>query len=214
MIENSFEIVQVNYSGEFSGDAVLINIDQLRESYKYIGIWYARDGNEATSITTEVYTSSDEIPVKPPEFKFEIKENSFKQFNRKILPLEEKCMWITTRIDSGNYCKLRTGPVKEGKVYINYKMIHNKGGSFDILSTGTLKGGTGNYYGIYCEDNTGAADFNDLVMFFVALKELPPEDWMFDHYCIGIDGLPVITQPFRFSDNKKYSDWLGQNPQK
>jgi hypothetical protein len=214
MIENSFIVTEQNFKDGLSGNALLLNNDELKETYKYIGIWYARDGNDKTSVTTEIYFSDDTDQIRPADFQIEIKENSFKQFSRMVLPLEKKRIWIAARIDDSNYCRMKTGDVKQGKVYVNYKIVHNKGNMFDIVGSGNLKGGTGDYFGVYCEDNTGREDFNDLVMFFVALKQLPPDDWKMDHYCLGIDGLPVLTQVFKFADNRKYSGWLGQTPLK
>ena len=213
MIENSYRLINEIFKDDYNGDALLINTRELNSTYKYIGLWYARDGNEDTSITTEIYLSDDKM-VKPEEFKIEMKENSFKQFNRLVLPLDKTWIWIATRIDNGQCCKMKTGDVKEGNVYINYKVVHNKGNLFDIVSCGNFNGGKGNYYGIYCEDNQSKIDYKDLIMFFVALKDLPPEDWKMDHYSIGINGLPIITQTFKFNDNRKYSDWFGQNPMK
>ena len=210
------KVENLKYKEGFDGDGLLIDISKLKLQYEYVGLWYVKDGNDKTSITTEIYGSNDEsdIPQKPDEFIEEVKENHFKANNRLKLSLKYKYLWIAARIDCSNYCKLKLGSQKDGKLYLNYQLIHHKDFGFSVLNKGIFKGGIANFVEIGCEDLTGNQDFKDAVFYLVCIESLPPEDWTIPDSCLAIENLPIFSNVAKFSDNKKYSDWFGQNPLK
>jgi hypothetical protein len=209
MIEQSYKIISEKFKDNYIGNALLLNCDEIPKDYNYVGLWYVLDGNDKTSITTELYYSNETNPVKPIDFSEEIKENNFKQFNRFCLPRDKKWIWVTARIDNSQYCSLKMGELKNGKSFIAYKIIHNKGVSFEVLKSGIINGSQAFFTGIYVEDNTGIIDYKDAIIYLVFLKEIPPVDWNVNHYSFGVNGIPIINTPTNFIDNKKYSQWLG-----
>jgi|GEM_PF-1048974 len=207
----AFKIINEKYEN-FEGNALLLNIDKIKEQYEYIGLWYVKDGSDKTFITTEIYYSNEKNPIKPRDFNLELKENAFKQANRFELPKDFKWVWITTRIDNGKYCKMKTGSIKEGKLYITFKVIHNKAFGFDVVGKGMFKGGQADFFALGSEDMTDKIDYTDALMYLVLIKDYPPVDWGIDHSFIGIENLPIFAPTFKFVDNRKYSTWFNQNP--
>jgi len=213
MFDDAFKIVNEKYGENFEGQALLINMSVIPDDFNYIALWYVLDGNENTSLTTELYFSNEAEPVKPENFCEEIKENNFKQFRRFILPLDKKWVWLCSRIDSSNYCDIKTGEMKSGKTYLNYKLIQNKASSFDVLKSGVIKGSQAFFKPVFFEDKSGVVDYKDAVIYLVFIKDLPPPDWNIDHYSLGIEGVPIINNSAKIPAGKKYSDWLGiKNP--
>ncbi|HOV13647.1 MAG TPA: hypothetical protein PK771_05135 [Spirochaetota bacterium] len=216
MALNFFKVVNVKYKDGYDGDALLIDISKVKSDYDYVGLWYVRDGNELLSISTEIYASNEDnnAPQKPDDFVDEVKENHFKANNRLKLPSKYKYLWISTRVDNENYCKLKVGIEKEGKLYMNYQLIHHKDFGFKVLKNGIFKGGIATFYEIGSDDLKSALDYKDAVFYLVLIKGFPPEDWTIPDSSIGIENLPILSNVAKFSDNKRYSDWFGQNPLK
>lgn len=212
MSNNSFKIVKENFDNDLQGESLLIDVESLRNQFEYLGLWYARDGNQSTSITTELYYSSQQEPNKPIDFNEELKENSFKHVNRFELSLSHKWIWIATRIDNNRYCRLKTGAVKQGRLYINFKLLHIKAYGFDVLDTGLFKGGKAVFFPLGSEDLTGKIDYTDAVMYLVMIKDLPPKDWNISDTFLGVEHLPIFSPIFKFDDSKKYSLWFENNP--
>jgi hypothetical protein len=213
MNNGSFRITEEKYKGGLKGPAFLIDMESLRGEFDYIGLWYAKDGSEKTFITTEIYYSeSDDKPFKPDEFDTEIKENSFKQVNRIELSRSNKKIWIASKIDNGSYCSFKTGAVKQSKLYINYKVIHNKSFGFDIINKGLMKGGSVQFFDLLSIYKSGSIELNQALLFLVMIKDIPPADWNIDDAYYGVENLPVFTPIFKFSDGKSYSEWFGQKP--
>jgi hypothetical protein len=175
-------------------------------------LWYAKDGSEKTFITTEIYYSKDIKPIKPIEFNIELKENSFKQSNRFEIQKNYNWAWIATRIDNNNYCKLKTGPLKEGRLFISYKVIHNKAFGFDLAGKDIFKGSKAEFFPLGSEDMTNNIDYTDAIMYIVLIKDYPPDDWGVKDSSIGIEHLPVFAPVHKFVDNRKYTTWFDHNP--
>jgi hypothetical protein len=210
-MDQSFSIVQTVYREGVKGDALFINMGKLRKENDYIGLWYACDRNEETFITTEFSYAKGECK-KPEGFQEELKENSFKQIRKFTIPTEHDYIWIGMRTDETHYCRLTIYEVQQEKTYIKYKLIRDKGTTFDVLGKGVIKGGIAYFFKLGIEDNTGEIDFNDTIMYVVFMKDCPPSDWHLDYGSLGIQKLPVFTSTFRFPVGKTYADWYGQNP--
>lgn len=213
MINNSIKIVKENFKEGLKGDSLLIDISKIRNDFDYAGLWYAKDGNEETFITTEIYCSDvNEKPLKPDDQDAEIKENSFKQVNRIEISRANNWVWIASKVEGGNYCNMKTGQVKQNKLYINFKVVHNKTFGFDIVNKGIFKGGTAYFFDLISSYKISEADAIQSIMFLVFIKDLPPADWNIDDTYYGVENLPVFTPIFKFADDNKYSDWFSQNP--
>jgi len=207
-----YQIIEAEFKDGLKGDALLLDMKQIRREFKYLGIWYARDGSDATLITTEIYGCGGEKAVKPADFIEEIKENSFKQVKRVELPMKHDWLWVATRIDGETYCKLRADKKMSGHTYLNYRTIRNKSTGFDLLDKGVFKGGGADFFRLGSEDLRGAEDYGDVIMYVVMARDIPPADWKVDHACLGIQNVPVLVPQCTFTADRKYSDWLGQNP--
>ncbi|MBN2441624.1 MAG: hypothetical protein JXJ04_09755 [Spirochaetales bacterium] len=217
MTQETFKIVKEKFEDNRSGEALYINMEKLREENDYIGLWYACDRNEATCITTEFYyagtiSGSGGTPEKPAQFREELKENSFKQIKKFTLPPEYDHIWVAMRTDGLHYCRLKVYDIQQEQTYIKYKVIREKGTTFDVLGQGMIKGGIAYFFKLGIEDMTGKIDFNDTIMYVVFMKDCPPNDWNLDYSSLGIQKLPVLSTTFRFPSHKKYSNWCGQNP--
>ncbi|MBN1697467.1 MAG: hypothetical protein JW881_08135 [Spirochaetales bacterium] len=210
-MKESFEIIQTDFAGGVKGDALFINMKKLKEENDYIGLWYACDRNEETCITTEFYYTKGNCQ-KPVDFREELKENSFKQLKKFTIPTEHDFIWIGMKTDETHYCRLKIFDVRQEKTYIKYKVIREKGETFDVLGKGVIKGGIAYFFKLGIEDNTGEVDFNDTIMYVVFMKDCPPPDWHLDYGSLGIQNLPVLSSTFRFPADKTYSNWYGRNP--
>ncbi len=206
------QIIETEFKGGLRGDALFLNVQQIRKEFKYLGIWYARDGNEATFITTEIYGRSGEPAEKPRDYLEEIKENSFKQIKRIELTMKHDWLWIATRIDGDTYCKLKADNMMSGHTYINYRTIRNKSTGFDLLDKGVFKGGTADFFRLGSEDLRSKEDYSDAIMYVIMARDIPPADWMSDRSCLGVQNVPVLVPQCTFTTDRKYSDWAGQNP--
>ncbi|HPO49156.1 MAG TPA: hypothetical protein PLO89_02430 [Spirochaetota bacterium] len=207
-------IENLEFKDGLNAEGLFVDISKLKADYEYIGLWYVRDGNDQTSITTEIYSSSEEsdTPQKPQDFTEEIKENHFKANNRLKLPIKYKYLWISTRIDGERYCKLRLGEEKSGKLYLNFQLIRHKDFGFSVLKKGLFKGSQAVFIEIGSEDFSGTIDYKDAVFYLVCIEKLPPENWTLPDSVLAVENLPIFSNVAKFSDNKKYSDWFGQNP--
>jgi len=194
------------------GNALFFNVKKLRDKFDYIGLWYACDKNEDTSITTEFYYASGDTIVKPSKFDEEVKENSFKVVNRFEIPKEHDWVWVAARNDNDIYCRMKIFTSEEEHTYINYKVIRNRETTFDTLASGLIKGSSARFFKLGLEDGYSKVDFNDTIMYVVLIEEMPPDDWnLYDDH-IGIQRLPIRTATVKFSVLNTYSTWLGQNP--
>jgi hypothetical protein len=207
-----YTIIESEFKGGLKGDALLLDTKKIRAEYKYLGIWYARDGSDATLITTEIYRADGKEPAMPEAFSEEIKENSFKQARRIELSIKNDRVWVAARIDGGDYCSLRADSRKSGHTYLNYKTIRTKGTGFEVLDKGVFKGGGADFFRLGVEDRQGPEDFSDTILYVVLVKDLPPADWKVDQSCLGIQNVPVLVPVCTFTADRKYSDWMGQNP--
>lgn len=212
MEEQIFKIIKAEFKDGFKGDALLINMQELRKDYQYVGLWYACDKNEKTFITTELYYSMETEAKLPEEFAEEIKENSFKKARRYQLPSEYNWIWIATRMEQYTYCRLKAFAMQQENTYINYKVIRHKERGFESFGSGLLKGGKAVFFKLGIEDGTGKIDYDDTIFYLAMVKQMPPEDWKFDHLYLGVQKLPVFVPTYHFLVDKKYSSWLGQNP--
>ena len=209
-MEDNYKVYEEEFAGGLKGDILYLNIKELKKDFQYVGLWYACDKNEETFITTELYYASQEVDKRPLEFSEELKENSFKRASRLKLVEEHDNVWVATRVDLKNYCKMKLGTQQRENTYINYKVIRNRGQSYDTLKNGIIKGCPAQFLKLGIEDRTGTIDFNDTIMFVVFIKELPPADWNFDGSCFGIQKLPIFVPIFLFSVRNRYSSWYGQ----
>lgn len=209
-----YKTVEAEFKDGLRGDALLLDTKKIRAEYRYLGLWYARDGSDATLITTEIYEADGKEPSMPGAFSEEIKENSFKQARRIELPLKHDWTWVALRIDGGNYCALRADERKTGHTYLNYKTIRTNGAGFEVLDKGVFKGGGADFFRLGAEDRKGPEDFSDTILYVVLAQDLPPDDWKVGHACLGIQNVPVLVPVCTFTADRKYSDWLGQNPLK
>ncbi len=75
-----------------------------------------------------------------------------------------------------------------------------------------LKGGEADFFKVGIEDFKGIEDYADTILYVVMAKDLPPADWKLDHLCLGVQNVPVLVASAIFPDDRKYSNWLGQNP--
>ncbi len=207
-----YKILETEFKGGLKGDTLLFDARKIRAEYKYLGLWYARDGSDETLITTELYNSGGAKLVMPEKFTEEIKENAFKQAKRVALSLREDWAWVAARIDGGDYCSLRADAVKSGHLYVNYKTVRARGSAFDIVDKGVMKGGSADFFRLGVEDRKGPEDFSDTILYVVMARDLPPADWKMDLACLGVQNVPVLVPTCTFTADRKYSDWLGQNP--
>ena len=207
-----YKIIETEFKGGLKGHALFFDVKKIREEYRYLGLWYARDGSEKTLITTELYYTDGPDTKIPPEFSEEVKENSFKQVKRLSLPLKHDRIWAATRVDGDNYCMLKADPLKSGHVYLNYKTIRNRGAGFDLLDKGIFKGGSADFFRLGIEDLKGAEDYTDAILYVVMSRDIPPDDWNLDHLALGIQNVPVMVPTCTFTTDRKYTDWNGQNP--
>jgi hypothetical protein len=207
-----YSLVEAEFKGGQKGQVLLLNAQAIRETYQYLGLWYARDGSDKTFITTELYFSNAEEPIKPLDFSEEIKENAFKQAKRLHIPLKNRWIWIATRVDGENYCGLKTDSPTKGHLYVNYKTIKNKSSGFDLLDKGMFKGGEADFFKLGIEDFKDKEDYTDTIMYVVMAKNLPPADWKLDHLCLGVQNVPVMVSTALFPADRTYTNWLGQNP--
>ena len=207
-----YTTVETEFKGGLKGDALLLDTKKIRAEYKYLGLWYARDGSDKTLITTEIYRADGKEPSMPEIFSEEIKENSFKQAKRTGLSMKSDWAWVAARIDGGEYCALRTDAMKSGHTYLNFKTIRNKGAGFEVLDKGVFKGGSADFFRLGVEDRKGPGDFSDTILYVVLARDLPPADWKVDQSYLGIQNVPVLVPVCTFTADRKYSDWLGQNP--
>jgi hypothetical protein len=212
MTGETFNIVHEEFTDGETGEALYINIRKLKQENDYIGLWYACDRNEETFITTEFYYASGEPGKKPASFQEEIKENSFKQIKKFTIPTEHDHVWIAMRTDGKQYCRLKVYDIQQEKTYIKYKVIREKGTTFDVLKKGIIKGGIAYFFKLGIEDMSGDIDFNDTIMYVAFMKDCPPRDWDLDYGSLGIQNLPVFASTFRFPVDRQYTDWYGQNP--
>ncbi|MBN1798616.1 MAG: hypothetical protein JW822_08555 [Spirochaetales bacterium] len=212
MPENFYKIYEEEFADGFKGDILFLDLARIKKDYNYAGLWYACDKNEETYIATEVYYSQDQGQKRPPDFSEEISENSFKHSPRYTLSLKYSGVWIATRIEKGRYCGMKAFSTQTENTYINYKVIRNRGESYDTLHTGIIKGSKASFFKLGIEDKTGEIDYNDTIMFVVLIKDLPPDDWHFNPAYFGVQKLPVLVPAFLFPVRQKYTDWLGQNP--
>jgi hypothetical protein len=212
MPESFYKITEEDFPEGFKGHVLSLNLTEIKKDYNYAGLWYACDKNQETYIATEIYYNQDESGKRPQGFSEEISENSFKHSPRYGFSLNHSTAWIAMRTDKGRYCGMKVNSPHTENTYINYKVIRNRGESYDTLSTGIIKGGKGWFFKLGIEDKTGEIDYNDTIMFVVLIKDLPPEDWHFDPAYFGVQKLPVIVPAFLFPIRQKYSDWMGQNP--
>ncbi len=212
MANNIFQITHEKFKGGYEGEALLINYKEIKKDFDYIGLWYALDKNEKIFITTEIFYSDDEKPIKPIDFNDELKETQFKNSRYYRFVQEKNWIWISTRVDNDKYCKIKIGSIKDGKLFITYKVLHNKTFGFDILKNGLFKGGSAKFFPIGIEDRSGKIPQIESVMYLVMINDLPPSDWGLTENYIGVENLPILAQIYKFADDKKYSDWLLQNP--
>ncbi|OHD12427.1 MAG: hypothetical protein A2Y34_11695 [Spirochaetes bacterium GWC1_27_15] len=213
MESNFYSLIKVSNSEIKDTDSILLNIEAIKKDYNYLGLWYAYDGNEDVSLTTQLYSSNGEQNILPKDFYEEIKEAQFKNTKRyEIKNIDDKWIWICVKVHNENHCLIKTGSYKEGKLYINYKLIHNKHNSFSVIGSGVIKTSNAMFVPIYIEDNKSPIDYKDAIMYLVFIKNLPPEDWAVSHQSFGIEGLPLITEVAKFPDDKKYTLWNGQTP--
>ncbi len=210
MHEDTVKIIEKEFKGEDKGDALFIDIGKLKKDYSYIGLWYARDRTEFNSITTEFfYTVSPELPG---EFTEELKENSFKQVNRYRFRTGDAFCWTATRIDNSTYCRMKLFGFQKEHLYLNCQVINNRPAGVELLGKGVLRGGAAHFVKLGIEDMTGEIDFNDTIMYLVLLTDLPPADWGVDDKSYGVQRLPVFVPAVKFTADKKYTTWNGQNP--
>jgi hypothetical protein len=209
---NIFQLRVSEFDNNLNGHSLIINMAALRDRYEYVGLWYVKDGNQKTSITTEIYTGSGAAPERLLDFTDELKENAFKQVNRHELSRTDAWVAIATRIDNNRYCKLKTGKVQSGRLLVNYKILHNKSFGFDILGKGIFRGGKADFFMIGSEDGVSREDYRDAIIYIVCMKGLPPADWNIHDTYIGIENLPIFAPTFKFSDDRDYSTWEEQHP--
>ncbi|MBN1524054.1 MAG: hypothetical protein JW904_06220 [Spirochaetales bacterium] len=211
MADSFMTISEQEFEGS-KGDVLFLNLNALKTEYDYIGFWYACDKNEDTYISTDFYFDTKLSNERPAEKTEVIAENSYKRSPRKEFSGKYESAWVACHRDETHYCKMRAFEWLEEKSFINFKVIRNKGTTFDTLKTGILKGDTARFCKVGIEDGTGAVDYNDTIFFLVLIKSLPPGDWHFDPSLFGIQKLPMVVPTFNFSVLQKYSPWYGQNP--
>ncbi len=195
--------------GESKGDAVYLDMRALRSEFSYCGVWYARDKSEESVLTTLFYYSKDDRrPDVPGE---EIKENSFQQAGRFRIDSSHDRVWMGLRLGEDAYAGIRLSEFRKETAYLNCKVVRNRASGAESVGGGIIRGGDARFAKIGVEDRLGSADFQDLILFLVLIKEGPPADWMADS-CLGVVGVPVQVPPCRFAHDRKYSSWNGQNP--
>jgi hypothetical protein len=209
MIEKYLKVVNERFKGNLQGDALFIDLEKLYKDFDYAGLWFACDKNPDTSVTSEFYYS-DNSEKKPVDFHERITENSFIQNNRYRFLDKSKYVWVGVNIDTVKYSKIKTGVEKIGKCYINYRVYKTSNSGNGVLSGGTLRGGECYFTSLTIGDkNTGASE---AILFFILIKGYPPEDWEIDDLCVNVENLPILSQTFNLSYEKKISGWFGQNP--
>ncbi len=67
-------------------------------------------------------------------------------------------------------------------------------------------------YSIIDAEFKGVEDYADTILYVVMAKYLPPSDWKLDYLCLGVQNVPVLVASAIFPDDRKYSNWFGQNP--
>jgi len=211
-MDNKIQLISEDDFNGHKGDSIRLDISLLKQEFQYIGLWFACDRNEDVFITTVFFESIGSKTSKPAEPAEEIPENSFKKTPKKTISTDYDTVWIATRREQNNFCRMKIFPCVEEKSFINFKVIKNRGAGFNVLGTGIIRGDSASFYKIGIEDGTGALDYNDTILFLVLIRSLPPVDWKFDTAAFSVQGLPMSAPPFLFSVNGKYSSWLGQNP--
>lgn len=208
MFENIIQVKNDDFKGA-SGDSLHIDMGALRKDFPYCGLWYARDKSTDSVITVEFYYSSgSRRPAEPNEA---IRENSFQQSKRIIIPSGHDHVWIAARVSDAGYGLLKLMDFQKGKVYLNSKVVKSRAGGADVTDGGIIRGGTACFAKLGIEDMLGTIDYGDTTLYLVLIKDPPPGDWKAES-CLGVDGIPVIVQPCRFAADGKYSSWNGQNP--
>ncbi len=211
-MDEFYSMYEDEFTGGAKGDVLSLDLARIYREYAYAGLWYACDKNEETYIATELYYGGGQVSERPRDFSEEIAENSFKHSPRHTLRKDSGLVWIAMRTETNNYCKLKAFAVQTENTYINYKVIRNRGTSYDTLKNGVIKGTGAGFFKLGVEDRTGEIDYNDTIMFVVMIKNLPPQDWYFDPAYFGVQKLPMLVPAFLFPVRQTYSDWLGQNP--
>ncbi|TFG61652.1 MAG: hypothetical protein E4H36_09905, partial [Spirochaetales bacterium] len=211
MDSNTFTITEETFKDGYKGQALLINLSEIRREYKYLALWYARDKQEKTSINTKVYYGSGG-PIRPPEPGEEIKEAQFKIRKRLAIDLRYDYAWAAFQVNDTAYADLKIFETKTEQAYIPYQVVHTRGHGFEVLGSGTFKGSQAKFFQLGVEDNKSAKDYMDIILFAVMIETFPPADWYFDDTCIGVQRLPVMVSQFRFNDSQRYSPWCGNKP--
>ena len=208
MREDSILVLPDNFKGS-EGDAVFINMRQLKDEFAYAGLWYGRDGSAESVITTMLYYGDN--GKRPAEAAEELKENSFQQAARFRIDTGHDSIWIAAHVSGSAFCRIQLSSFRKETAYINYKIIRNRAAGAEVLGSGIFRGGEAWFAKIGIEDGAGMVDFKDAIFYLVLIKDPPPQDWDAGS-CIGIQGLPVQVPQCRFSSDRKYSSWNGQNP--
>lgn len=194
---------------ESGGDALFLDMRALRKDFNYCGVWYARDKSEESVLTTLFYYSKDDR--RPAEVSEELKENSFQQAGRFRINAAHDRVWLGVRVTDGAGAGIRLSDFRKESAYINSKVVRARSGGAEAVGGGIIRGGEAWFAKIGIEDRLGTADYEDLILFLVLIREAPPADWMADT-CLGVEGVPVQVPPCRFAFDRKYSSWNGQNP--
>lgn len=209
LFEDMARVVPQRFDG-VEGDALFFNLAELKNEFAYCGIWYARDRSEESVMTSKIYYADrEERPLSPNE---EIKENSFQQALRIKIPYDASFAWFATQFSETVYGRLKLFDFKKEYLYLNYRIIKNRAQGIDVLGSGVIRGGDAWFARLGVEDTLSKIDFNDTILYLVLIKDIPPPDWGVDHSCYGVGGLPVMVSAVRFSIDRKYSTWRGQNP--
>lgn len=211
MDKNAFSITQELYKDGYKGQALLMDLREIRGEYKYLGLWYARDKQEKTAITTKVFYGSG-ARMKPLDPGEEIKETQFKIRKRLSIDLRYDYAWTAFQVNDKGYGDLKILEAKTEQAYIPYQVVRTKGHGVDVLKSGTMKGSEARYFQLGVEDNLSGKDYNDIILFVVLIETFPPPDWYFDDACIGVQRVPLMVNQFRFNDSQRYSPWCGNRP--
>jgi hypothetical protein len=195
--------------GESGGDALYLDMRALRKDFGYCGVWYARDKSEESVLTTLFYYSQDDH--RPDGASEEIKENSFQQAGRFRINTAHERVWMGARVADNAFAGIRLSDFRKENAYINSKVLRTRAGGAEAVGGGILRGGEAWFAKIGIEDRLGTIDYEDLILFLVLIRQSPPADWMADA-CLGVEGVPVQVPPCRFTIDRKYSLWNGQNP--
>jgi len=211
MEEDVFRITLETFKDGYKGQALRMNLMQIRRDFQYLSLWYARDKQENTAVTTRLYYAAGS-PARPFEPAEEIDEAQFKNRKRLSVDLRYDYAWASFQVNDAQYAELKLFDAKTEQAYIPYQVVRTRGQGVDVVKSGTMKGSVARFFQLGIEDNLSSKDFGDVIVYIVMIETYPPADWQFDDSCLGVQRLPVMVGQFRFNENGRYSPWCGNRP--